>query len=74
MSTPRVHRKAYAAGRMLSEKEDAMTYVERAKNRPLKEEPLILGIESSCDETAGAVLKGGKHLSVAILSLAARQA
>ena len=51
-----------------------MTYEERAKNRPLKEEPLILGIESSCDETAAAVIRGRKLLSSIILSSAAEQA
>ena len=51
-----------------------MTYEERAKNRPLKEEPLILGIESSCDETAAAVIRGRRLLSSVILSSAAEQA
>ena len=40
----------------------------------LKSEPVILGIESSCDETACAVLRGRKILSNRIISSAAEQA
>ena len=40
----------------------------------LKSEPVILGIESSCDETACAVLRGRKVLSNRIISSAAEQA
>ncbi|MBQ8394155.1 MAG: tRNA (adenosine(37)-N6)-threonylcarbamoyltransferase complex transferase subunit TsaD [Clostridia bacterium] len=39
-----------------------------------KEEPIILGIESSCDETAAAVIKGRKILSDEIASSASVQA
>ena len=39
-----------------------------------KEEPIILGIESSCDETAAAVIKGNKILSDEIASSADIQA
>ncbi len=39
-----------------------------------KEEPIILGIESSCDETAAAVIKGRKILSNEIASSASVQA
>ena len=39
-----------------------------------KEEPIILGIESSCDETAAAVIKGRKILSDEIASSATVQA
>lgn len=42
-----------------------------AKN---KESPLILGIESSCDETAAAVIRGRKILSDEIISSAQVQA
>ncbi len=40
----------------------------------IKKDPVILGIESSCDETACAVIKGRKLLSNAIISSAAEQA
>ena len=52
-----------------------MTYYERMKNIELKSEPIILAIESSCDETAAAVLRGGRDiLSNVILSSASEQA
>ena len=51
-----------------------MTYSERAAGRARSAEPLILGIESSCDETAAAVIRGRKLLSSVILSSAAEQA
>lgn len=37
-------------------------YVERAKAHGIKENPVILAIESSCDETACAVLEGRSNL------------
>ena len=40
----------------------------------VKNEPVILGIESSCDETACAILRGRKILSNRIISSAAEQA
>ncbi len=40
----------------------------------IKENPIILGIESSCDETACAVLKGRKILSNRIVSSSEEQA
>lgn len=40
----------------------------------IKSEPVILGLESSCDETACAVIKGRKLLSDCIISSAAEQA
>lgn len=40
----------------------------------LKDNPIILGIESSCDETAAAVIRGRKLLSDEILSSAPQQA
>lgn len=40
----------------------------------VKPEPIILGIESSCDETACAVLRGRKILSNRIISSASEQA
>ena len=43
-------------------------------NFTIKDNPLILGIESSCDETAAAVIRGGKLLSSVIISSAEEQA
>ncbi len=43
-------------------------------NIKIKPEPIILGLESSCDETACAVLRGRKILSNCIISSAAEQA
>ncbi len=40
----------------------------------IKKEPVILGLESSCDETACAIIKGRKLLSDCIISSAAEQA
>ncbi len=42
-------------------------------NRTIKEEPIILGVESSCDETAAAIIKGRKILSDEIASSATIQ-
>ena len=39
-----------------------MNYFENIKNRPIKEDAIILAIESSCDETACAVLQGRNNL------------
>lgn len=51
-----------------------MNYFERVKLKPVKKDPVILGIESSCDETAAAVVKGGREiLSNVILSSAEEQ-
>lgn len=43
------------------------------KNYKIKENPVILGIESSCDETAAAIIRGRKILSSCIISSAAEQ-
>ena len=43
------------------------------KNYKIKSEPVILGIESSCDETACAVIRGRKILADKIISSAAEQ-
>lgn len=52
-----------------------MNYYERVKERPLKQDPIILGIESSCDETAASIVKGGRTvLSNVIISSATEQA
>ena len=51
-----------------------MDYRSRFSELNMKEEPLLLGIESSCDETAAAVVRGRHLLSSVILSSAAEQA
>ena len=52
-----------------------MTYFERVKQKPISKTPIILGIESSCDETAASVVKNGREvLSNVIISSAAKQA
>ena len=51
-----------------------MDYVSRFAELPKKEQPLILGIESSCDETAAAVIRGRQLLSDVVISSAAEQA
>ncbi len=43
-------------------------------NFKIKENPVIMGIESSCDETAAAVIRGRKLLSSVIISSATEQA
>lgn len=43
-------------------------------NCNIKQNPVILGIESSCDETAAAVIRGRKLLSSVIISSATEQA
>lgn len=51
-----------------------MSYFERVKQKPIKNHPVLLGIESSCDETAAAILRGGREiLSNVILSSAEEQ-
>lgn len=39
-----------------------MSYVERIKEQGLKENPIIMGIETSCDETAVAIIKNGREI------------
>ena len=52
-----------------------MSYFERVSNLPINENAVILGIESSCDETAASVVVGGrKVLSNVIISSATEQA
>lgn len=50
-----------------------MAYIDTV-SRTLKKEPVILGIESSCDETAAAVVRGRHVLSDEIVSSADIQA
>ena len=48
-----------------------MTYFERVKNTEIKADALILAFESSCDETAASIIKGGREiLSSVIMSSA----
>jgi len=39
-----------------------MTYFEKVQKTPIKENAVILGIETSCDETAVAIVKGGREI------------
>ncbi|MBO5067377.1 MAG: tRNA (adenosine(37)-N6)-threonylcarbamoyltransferase complex transferase subunit TsaD [Clostridia bacterium] len=39
-----------------------MSYFERIKELSLKENPIIMGIETSCDETAVAIIKNGREI------------
>ena len=45
-----------------------MNYFEKIKTLPIKENPLIMGIETSCDETAVAIIKDGREMKVPGLS------
>ena len=51
-----------------------MGYSARFAALQLKEKPVILGIESSCDETAAAIVRGRELLSNVVISSAAEQA
>ena len=51
-----------------------MDYAARFAGMQFKQAPIILGIESSCDETAAAVIRGRQLLSDVIVSSAAEQA
>lgn len=51
-----------------------MRYSEKILQNSIKDEPIILGIESSCDETAAAIIKGRELLSDEIISSATIQA
>ena len=39
-----------------------MSYFEKIKELSLKENPIIMGIETSCDETAVAIIKSGREI------------
>lgn len=39
-----------------------MNYYEKTLNAPIKEDAIIMGIETSCDETAVAIVKGGREI------------
>lgn len=44
-----------------------MKYIDKIKTASLKEDALILAIESSCDETAGSVIKGGREILSSVI-------
>ena len=39
-----------------------MSYFEKVKTQPIKEDAIIMGIETSCDETAVAIIKNGREV------------
>ena len=39
-----------------------MTYLEKIAKLKIKENPIIMGIETSCDETAVAIIKNGREI------------
>ncbi len=39
-----------------------MNYFDKIKNLPIKENPIIMGIETSCDETAVAIIRNGREI------------
>ncbi|MCQ2387411.1 MAG: tRNA (adenosine(37)-N6)-threonylcarbamoyltransferase complex transferase subunit TsaD [Clostridia bacterium] len=39
-----------------------MSYIDKVKQFTIKENPIILGIETSCDETAVAIVKNGREI------------
>ena len=39
-----------------------MSYFDKIKTMPLVENPIIMGIETSCDETAVAIIKNGREI------------
>ena len=44
-----------------------MNYVESVKNTTIKNDAIILAIESSCDETAAAIIKGGREILSSVI-------
>ncbi len=52
-----------------------MSYFEKIKNTVIKDNPVIMGIETSCDETAVSIVRGGREiLSDVIISSATEHA
>ena len=41
-----------------------MSYIDKVLSTPIKEQPIIMAIETSCDETAVAIIKNGKLVIV----------
>ena len=44
-----------------------MSYFEKVRNAEIKDDAIILSIESSCDETAAAVTKGGREILSSVI-------
>lgn len=44
-----------------------MEYFEKIKNAPIKDGAIILAIESSCDETCAALIKGGREILSSVI-------
>ncbi len=44
-----------------------MNYFEKIKNTAIKEDAVILAIESSCDETAASVVRGGREVLSSVI-------
>ncbi len=44
-----------------------MNYFEMVKNTAIKEDAVILAIESSCDETAASIVKGGREVLSSVI-------
>ena len=52
-----------------------MSYIDKVLSTPIKEQPIIMAIETSCDETAVAIVKNGREvLSDEIISSATEHA
>ena len=52
-----------------------MSYADAVRALPIREDALILGIETSCDETAVSLVRGGREvLADEIISSAAEHA
>lgn len=74
MSTAAASKKSTKAKNKLNGGGTAVFHRIMYGNFTLKDNPVILGLESSCDETAAAVIRGRKILSSAIISSASEQA
>lgn len=44
-----------------------MSYFEKVKNATVKDDAIILSIESSCDETAAAITRGGREILSSVI-------
>ena len=44
-----------------------MDYLTKVKNTTIKEDAIILAIESSCDETAASIVKGGREILSSVI-------
>ena len=50
-----------------------MTYLEKTKTATIKKDAVILAIESSCDETAAAVIRSGREILSSVISTSIEQ-